>query len=213
MPRRNRHSRSAYVQAVGTPSPSLPCPYCPRHFYSKTGRTRHIRAKHPDVVDVIVLEPKDRNTSPPLLLSGDGSGSRHSHRSQEDEQSPASSDSQDYNASPPLLLSGESSKSSRSHRSQDDERSSVSSNPNPSPIPSDHMWSPVPSFDHNVDMVVDSPHADRDPTGSDFVLSESSSSTNDRSPRATNPPEIERIYHPIMNGTWSALGTPYYRLT
>ncbi len=27
--------------------PTLPCPYCPRYFHRKGGRTRHIQAKHP----------------------------------------------------------------------------------------------------------------------------------------------------------------------
>jgi hypothetical protein len=214
MPRRNRRSHSARKQAVGTPPPSLPCPHCPRHFYSKTGRTRHIHAKHSEVVDVNVLEVQDRNTPSPLLLSGESSGSRHSHQSQDDEQSPVLSDSQGRNPSPPLLRPGESSGSLRSHQSQDDEQSPILSDSNPSPIPFDHMPSPIPSLDHDVDMVIDSPHADRDhtPTESNFNLSESSSSAENRSRQATNPPEIERIYHPIMNGMWYALSPSYHRL-
>ena len=31
---------------IGSPPPTLACPFCPRHFHSKGGRTKHIRIKH-----------------------------------------------------------------------------------------------------------------------------------------------------------------------
>jgi hypothetical protein len=153
MPRRNLRLRSARIHALGTPPP-LPCPHCRRRFHSKTGRTRHIHAKHHNVVNVNVLEPQGRNSSP---HSDESSGSQDSHRSQDDEQSP---------------------------------------------VPSDPMPSPAPSFGHNFDMDVDPPHADRDytPTGSDVDPSESASSAEDRSSQAPDPPVIERTYHSTMNG-------------
>lgn len=33
--------------SLGSPPPTLACPFCPRHFKSKSGRTRHIQAIHP----------------------------------------------------------------------------------------------------------------------------------------------------------------------
>ncbi len=35
------------IHGVGSSPPTLPCPYCPRYFHRKGGRTRHIQAKHP----------------------------------------------------------------------------------------------------------------------------------------------------------------------
>jgi hypothetical protein len=40
----NTHSTT--ILQVGSPPPTLACPYCPRHFHSKGGHTKHIRAKH-----------------------------------------------------------------------------------------------------------------------------------------------------------------------
>lgn len=37
-----------YSLQVGSPPPTLACPFCPRHFKSKSGRTRHIQSIHPD---------------------------------------------------------------------------------------------------------------------------------------------------------------------
>jgi hypothetical protein len=42
---RNLQLHNTHLQ-VGPPPPTLACPYCPRHFYSKGGRTKHIQAKH-----------------------------------------------------------------------------------------------------------------------------------------------------------------------
>ena len=35
------------VYTLGSPPPTLACPYCPQHFKTKIGCTRHIQAKHP----------------------------------------------------------------------------------------------------------------------------------------------------------------------
>ena len=32
--------------SLGSPPPTIACPHCPRHFKTKSGRTRHIQAKH-----------------------------------------------------------------------------------------------------------------------------------------------------------------------
>ena len=36
-----------HAYTLGSPPPTLACTYCPRYFKSKSGRTRHIQAKHP----------------------------------------------------------------------------------------------------------------------------------------------------------------------
>jgi hypothetical protein len=41
-------NQATQIHGVGSSPPTLPCPYCPRRFYRKGGRTRHIQAKHPD---------------------------------------------------------------------------------------------------------------------------------------------------------------------
>jgi hypothetical protein len=42
----NKNLRIRNLPTLGPPPPTLPCPYCPRHFRSKGGRRKHIRAKH-----------------------------------------------------------------------------------------------------------------------------------------------------------------------
>src|SRR6266852_7147416 len=44
----NRNLRTHNVHALGSPLPTIVCPYCPRHFRSRGGRTKHIRAYHQD---------------------------------------------------------------------------------------------------------------------------------------------------------------------
>jgi hypothetical protein len=36
-----------HAYTLGSPPPTLKCPHCPRHFKTKSGRTRHIQGKHP----------------------------------------------------------------------------------------------------------------------------------------------------------------------
>ena len=36
---------NSYI-TLGSPPPAFACPHCPRHFYSKGGRTKHINVKH-----------------------------------------------------------------------------------------------------------------------------------------------------------------------
>ena len=40
------NQKQPYLGALSSP-PALACPYCLRHFKSKSGRTRHILSKHP----------------------------------------------------------------------------------------------------------------------------------------------------------------------
>ena len=60
-PNRNLQIHNAYT--LGSPPPTLSCPYCSRHFHSKGGRTQHIRAKH----HIGGHEP--HGSDPPLLPS------------------------------------------------------------------------------------------------------------------------------------------------
>jgi hypothetical protein len=46
MPAPNRNLRTHNAYTLGSPPPTLSCPYCSRHFHSKGGRAQHIRAKH-----------------------------------------------------------------------------------------------------------------------------------------------------------------------
>src|SRR5882762_3148182 len=89
---RNLRARNVRLHTLGSPPPTLPCPHCPRHFHSKTGRTRHIQAIHHDDSGVDGLEPQDHNTSLPSSPSVEDPESQHSHRSQNDKQPPAPSD-------------------------------------------------------------------------------------------------------------------------
>src|SRR3981081_929699 len=43
-PYRNLQTHDAH--SLGSPPPTFECPYCIRHFLSRTGRTKHIRARH-----------------------------------------------------------------------------------------------------------------------------------------------------------------------
>lgn len=49
----NDSYRDDTQERVGSlaPQKALGCPYCPRHFYTKSGRTRHIQAKHQAATD------------------------------------------------------------------------------------------------------------------------------------------------------------------
>jgi hypothetical protein len=42
---------------LGSPPPTFACPYCPRHFKAKSGRTRHIQAKHSGVAKPNAPDP------------------------------------------------------------------------------------------------------------------------------------------------------------
>jgi hypothetical protein len=50
---------------LGSPPPTVACPYCPRHFKVKSGRTRHIKAKHSGVPEPHAPEP----ATDPLRIS------------------------------------------------------------------------------------------------------------------------------------------------
>ena len=65
MPVPNRNLRIHNTYTLGSPPPTLTCPYCPRHFHSKGGRTQHIRAKH----HIDGHEPHGSNPSSPVSSS------------------------------------------------------------------------------------------------------------------------------------------------
>jgi hypothetical protein len=60
----SQNLRIRQVHTLGSPPPTLPCPYCPRHFHSKGGRTKHIRTKH-DFQGLEPHEPSPSDSSPP----------------------------------------------------------------------------------------------------------------------------------------------------
>jgi hypothetical protein len=43
----NHNLRIHNLYTLGSPPPTFACAYCPRYFKSKSGRTRHIQARHP----------------------------------------------------------------------------------------------------------------------------------------------------------------------
>jgi len=47
---------------IGPPEPTIPClePACNRHFYNRTGRSNHIRSKHPQ----LTLDPQQQPNAP-----------------------------------------------------------------------------------------------------------------------------------------------------
>lgn len=65
------------------PPPTFACPHCPRYFQSKSGRTKHIQAKH------VGSRPQSPNLPPsPVPLSYSSS---HGFRSEDPESAPARS--------------------------------------------------------------------------------------------------------------------------
>jgi len=96
VPNRNLHIYNEFT--LGSPPPTIPCPYCLRHFRSRGGRTKHIRAHHANE-----SEPQEPNAfmpSSPITLS--------SSKSPSPPQSPIPSDStpQPPSAHTPPPLSG-----------------------------------------------------------------------------------------------------------
>jgi hypothetical protein len=65
----NKNLRIHNIHTLGSPPPTLPCPYCPRHFRSKGGRNKHIRAKH----DFEGLDPHEPSPSESQQLSSNES--------------------------------------------------------------------------------------------------------------------------------------------
>jgi hypothetical protein len=70
----NRNLRIRNTHRLGSPPPPFACPHCLRHFHSKGGRTKHIRAKHADE-----LEPHESSSPPPFRSSSQKSFSHKSH--------------------------------------------------------------------------------------------------------------------------------------
>lgn len=74
----NHNIRVQNAHTIGSPPPTLPCLYqgCPRHFRNRAGRTNHIRAKHPGLLENAQLghnpsPPPSRSSSPLHDLSSD----------------------------------------------------------------------------------------------------------------------------------------------
>ena len=76
----NQNLRIHNAHTLGSPPPTLACPYCPRHFRSKGGRLKHIRAKHSEL-----HEP-----NPSLRQSPAPSSSRASSYESRNERLPSS---------------------------------------------------------------------------------------------------------------------------
>ena len=134
-----------HTYTLGSPPPTLVCPFCPRRFNTKSGRTRHMEQKHPhDRPDTAA------HTSPTPQPSLHNSSPTRSHFL------PSL-----HNPSPvpshfmPSL-----------HNPSPVPSHFTPSLHNPSPIPSPHfMQSPPPSCDEvnadpNIDMDVEHPRPD-----------------------------------------------------
>ena len=77
LPNRNLHIHNNHILSYSHP-PTLPCLHCLRHFQSRTGHTRHIQAKHADVLSSDGLTPPTLPTQS-LLASSDDSDSEPQH--------------------------------------------------------------------------------------------------------------------------------------
>ena len=89
---------------VGSPPPTLACPFCPRHFHSKGGRTKHIRAKHRNHADGpnAHWQPPNQTLTPPLAPGVPSPSHSSSHNIQfEQPPSPISSDAIPSSPIPP----------------------------------------------------------------------------------------------------------------
>ncbi|KAF8506107.1 hypothetical protein JB92DRAFT_2833021 [Gautieria morchelliformis] len=73
----NPNLQVAHAHTLRSPPPTLACQFCPQHFRSKGGRTKHIQAKHP----VDGLEIHGSNHSSPPSPSSSPSQDSSSHRS------------------------------------------------------------------------------------------------------------------------------------
>lgn len=73
----NKNIRVQNAHTIRAPPPSLPCPdnECRRHFHSRSGRTNHIRAKHPELYGNSRLTPPLQSPSPSHSLNSNKSGS------------------------------------------------------------------------------------------------------------------------------------------
>ena len=123
---------------IGSPPPTLPCPRCPRYFKTKSGRTRHIQAKHP----AERFQPHAPITGAHVpRISSSPQPSFHNPSTV-----PSSPQPSFHNPSPVP-----------SHF--------MPSFHDPSPVPSDFMASPPPLFDGfnanpDIDMDIEHPHPD-----------------------------------------------------
>ena len=174
---------------LGSPLPALACPFssCPRRFNTKSGRTRHVKEKHPPNGSESHAPNTATHTSPtPPLSLRDSSVPSHF-------MSPAS-ESLHHNPSPVP---------SPSHFMPSVYPSPVPSpfmpSVNPSPIPSRFMPSPSPSCD------------DPSPVPSHFMPSASPScdgiDTNpdidmdvEHPPGRPDSSRLTRVFHPKLNG-------------
>lgn len=185
LPNRNLRIHNAFT--LGSPPPTLSCPYCPRWFYSRGGRTQHIRANH----QAVGSEPPEPD--PPVAPSP----MPHSSHLSSQPPSPIPSDYMQ----PPL--------SGCMPPPSDDFRPS----PLDIPPPSDDMR-PSPPVDMPPPSCGDLDSASLDLGAEDddldlgYVQSEFGDELHEdapfgagmNDPHVPDPPRITRTYHPKLNG-------------
>lgn len=92
---------------VGSPPPTLACPICPRHFYTKGGRRKHLQAKHDALVNVPNPHAFNPPTVPPPVPSSPYSPQSSHYIKFEQPPSPIPSDSTSSDSPSPSRASGD----------------------------------------------------------------------------------------------------------
>jgi hypothetical protein len=194
----NLQVHGAYI--LGSPPPTIPCHYCPRHFKSSGGRTRHILAKHFGMPEPHAPDP----ATDPLHISSSPQPSFHG-------ANPVPSDF----ASPPP--SDSESESDRSHISfgvpephapnPATDPSRISSSPQssfhgPNPVRSDFPSPPFRSSDSGDDTTFAEPNAYLDIDDHQFDQGSPGGNPDVGRRHVPDAPRssIIRTYHPNLNG-------------
>ena len=104
----NLPPRNATLQ-VGSPPPTLACHFCPRHFHSKGGRTKHMQVKHQHKLEGNGLgaNPHASNLNLTLSPSPVLSPSHSSSHNVQFKRSPSPIPSDDTPSPPPSPSGGE----------------------------------------------------------------------------------------------------------
>lgn len=83
-PDRSQHTHDTHLLGSDSPAPTFSCIYCPRYFHSKSGRTKHIRAKHglgsgpqnPNLPpSPVASSPYNQDPGPPIPIPADAGSS------------------------------------------------------------------------------------------------------------------------------------------